>query len=438
MRSLLTNRDGVSMRRRLPIAVLSLVSLTLGPTSTSGQESGALGDRKTRQTSSMREPIYKELARAQEKADENQYAEALRLLDKLGDKDLQSYERSQLWNLYGYVYYSQERYTDAIAAFEKLLADENLYEAIESTTVFSLAQLYFTVENWQRAKAMLNRWFASATDPQPQHYQLLAQIHYQLQEYRQAVAPMRKAIALKQADGRHVSESSYLFLRVVYYELGDYDQVAAILEELIRRFPGDKYWMQLAGVYGERGQERKQLNTLELAYLQGYLDTEAELIMLAGLHLNNDLPYRAGKILEEGLGKGVVESTVEHWQLLAQAWTLAREDGRAIPALTRAAQMAKDGELDIMLAQCYMNLDRFEEAAKAVRAGIRKGQLRREDQAYIMLGQILFNMEAFEASREAFRRAQADARSRKLAAQWLRYITTEADRKARLKAALEG
>ena len=100
--------------------------------------------------------------------------------------------------------------------------------------------------------------------------------------------------------------------------------------------------------------------------------------------------------------------------------------------------MAEDGELDIMLAQSYMNLDQLDAAAKAARAGIRKGKLRREDQAYVMLGQILFNMEAFEDSRQAFQQAQADARSRKLAAQWLRYITAEVERKAQLEAALEG
>ena len=437
--NLVADPGGASMMRRcLAVVVLALASLTLGPTSSSGQESGDLGDRETRETASMREAIYKELARAQEKADENEYAEALRLLDKLSSKDLHTYERSQLWNLYGYVYYSQERYTDAIGAFEKLLAEEGLPKAIEATTVFSLAQLYFTVENWQRAKEMLNRWFASATDPRPQHYKLLAQTHYELEEYREAIAPMRKAIALKKAGGGQISESSYLFLRVVYYELGDYAQVAAILEELIRRFPGDKYWMQLAGVYSERGEERKRLNTLELAYLQGYLDTEPELLTLAGLHLNNDLPYRAGKILEAGLGQGIVESKAEHWRLLAQAWTLAKEDERAIPALTRAADMAEDGELDIMLAQSYMNLDQFDEAARAARAGIRKGKLRREDQAYVMLGQILFNMDAFEESRQAFQQAQTDARSRKLAAQWLRYITSELERQAQLEAALEG
>ena len=161
------------------------------------------------------------------------------------------------------------------------------------------------------------------------------------------------------------------------------------------------------------------------------------IVGLAGLLLNNDLPYRAGKVLEKGLEEGVVESTLENWRLLSQAWTLAHEDRRAIPALTRAARMSKDGELDIVLAQSHINLEQWDAAAECTRTGIGKRGLRRPDQAHVMLGQILFYMNAFEDSRGAFEQAQTDSRSRKLAAQWLSYIDKEEDRQAQLRAALE-
>ena len=34
-----------------------------------------------------------------------------------------------------------------------------------------------------------------------------------------------------------IEERLYLFLRVVYYELGELDQVVSLLQELIRRYP---------------------------------------------------------------------------------------------------------------------------------------------------------------------------------------------------------
>jgi hypothetical protein len=54
-----------------------------------------------------------------------------------------------------------------------------------------------------------------------------------------------------------------------------------------------------------------------------------------------------------------------------------------------------------------------------------------------MLGQILFNIESFDDARNAFGQAQTDARSRKLAAQWLRYVDAEVERQGQLAAALQ-
>ncbi len=268
-------------------------------------------------------------------------------------------------------------------------------------------------------------------------YEMMAQAYYQMEQYRKALVPAQKVIELTKAAGQPVKENSYLLVRVLYYELGENQQVAATLKEMIKRYPKKQYWIQLASVYGQMEDQRKQLNVLELAYLQGYLEKETELLTYASLLLNEDLPMRAAKVLQKGLDDGIIISTLDHWRLLAQAWTLAQEHEKAIPALTRAAELSEDGKLDIILAQSYMNLGRWSEAVAAARNGIRKGGLDRTDQAQVMIGQAFFEMEQFDDARQAFQAAQADRRSRQLAAQWLSYIDSEEDRQAKLAEALE-
>jgi tetratricopeptide (TPR) repeat protein len=422
-------------------AIIGLVMslLAMGTTSLSAQEKEEelLGDLETQETASMRETTYKELAKAQEAAEVEKYSEAIRILDKLTKDELNSYEMSQALNLYAYIYYAQDNYPKAIQTYEQLLSQPDLPEALQTPTVYTLSQLYFSTENWRKAIEMLNRWFELGAEPQTQTYELMAQAYYQLGEYRNALQPARQSIELTRKSGKPVKEQSYLLLRVLYYEIEDYNQVAAVLQELIKRFPKKQYWMQLAGIYGELGNERKQISTLELAYLLEYLDTETEVMTLAGLLLQNDVPYKAGKILAKGLEDGVISSTYDHWRLLSQAWTLAKEDEKAVPALTRAAGLSENGELDIILGQTYMNLEQWDAAVQALRTGISKGGLDRPDQAQVMLGQSFFNMNAFDEAREAFRAAQADRRSRQLAAQWLNYIDSEENRQARLSEALE-
>jgi tetratricopeptide (TPR) repeat protein len=396
-----------------------------------------LGDLETRETAAMSEEVYKELARAQEAADAAKYVEATAILDRLMKRELTSYERIQALNLIAFVNYSQDRYAPAVEAFQRVLREEAITDSVRASTTFNLAQLYSATENWKKCVEMLDSWFGlPGVEPKSNHLVLRAQAHYQLGEYRQVVSFMQQAITRASAEGREISEQWYLLLRVAYHELGMHDQVARILERLIREHPQESYWLQLAAAYGEEGDETRQLNVMELAYLQGFLDTEPELMAYFGLLMNGNLPYRAANVLEKAMKDGRVESNVAHWRYLAQAWRLAQEDDEAIPALTRAAELSRDGRDDLVLAQSHMNLEEWDKAAAAARKAIAKG-VERPDEAYILIGQAMYNREAFDEARSAFEKAQADPRSRSLATQWIGYIDREVDRRARLAAAIE-
>ncbi len=438
MKSTSYDHPGLLITRGLLLVVV-LIALAVTATVAAAQEDGEknLGDLATQETASMREATYKELAKAQEAAEAGNYAEATEVLDKLGKTELNNYERSQLLNLRAYIFYAKDQVAQAISTYEELLNQPELPEALQTSTVYTLSQLYFSQENWRKSIAMLERWMSLTKEDNKTAFEMMAQAYYQLEEYNKALRPAWKVIELTQAAGEPIKEQSYLLLRVLHYEMKEYQQVIDILEELIRLFPKKQYWMQLASIYGEIDQQQKQLNVLELCYLQGFLTTENEILTLASLLLNNELYVRAGKILSKGLNDGVITSNLDHWRLLAQAWTMAQENEKAIPALTKAAELSPNGKLDIMLAQSYINLNRWEESIAAARKAISKGGLDRPDQAHVMIGQALFELDRFDEARVAFTAAQSDQRSRQLAAQWLNYIDSEEDRRAQLAAALE-
>lgn len=416
-------------------AILLGLGLLVAPSSALAQEKP--DESEMVRVPSMREKVFKSLSEAQTKADEGRYNDAIRVLDKLSQGELNSYEKAQTLNLYAYLYYSQDQYPKAVRAYEELLRQENLPKALEQGTVFTLSQLYFSTEQWRKSIEMTQRWFALTGEENPKAHEMLAQAHYQLGEHREAVRSLNRFMESARQNDIPITENHYLLLRILYYELGDYAKVAEVLEELIRRYPKEEYWLHLAAVYGELGNEKRQLGVMEIAYLQGFLDTESELVTLAGLRLRNGMPYQAGKLLEEGLEDGTISSKPQNWRLLSQAWTLAQEDEKAIPALRRVAELSRDGKPFLLLAQSYLNLDRFSEAAGAARSAISKGGLDRPSQAQMLLGQALFEMEEFGEAKKAFQAAQNDPGSRGLATQWLRYVENEIERRAELRAALE-
>ncbi|MCZ6762160.1 MAG: hypothetical protein O7C03_04080, partial [Gammaproteobacteria bacterium] len=173
---------------KLTVVIVLAVSLLMLPALLPGNAPGALAsvshaqaagerkERKTRKTPAMREKTYKKLSESRELAEADDYVGALRALDSLSrQKDLNSYELAQMYNFYGYIHFSQENYPLALKDYENVLAQPNLPLGMETSTIYTVAQLYFTQEDYVRAERQLRRWFTLAENPGPSPYVLLGQ-----------------------------------------------------------------------------------------------------------------------------------------------------------------------------------------------------------------------------------------------------------------------
>lgn len=424
---------------------VGLLSAILGTTffcsalfsgTTHAQESEA-AQQETRKTPAMRERVYSRLSEAQECADEGDMDCARELLDRVREmSNLNSYEIAQMWNFYAFIYFTQDNYREATRAYENVLQQPELPLGLETTTMFTLTQLYFQEERFEESLGMLDRWFALTPTPAPDPYILKAQIYYSLERFQEGIEPTRTAIQIAMEQDRELRENWYRLLNVFYYELEDFPNVIDVLGTMIEMWPKREYFIQLSAMYGQEGDEGRQLALFETAYEAGWLARSSEIVNLSQLLLQADIPYKAAKILEKGLEDGIVESTESNWRVLAQAWQLAQEDEEAIPALSRAAGLADDGVLDVRLAQSHQNLAQWQDCVDAARSGMRKGDLRRPDQANMILGACLFELGEFDEARTAFEVAEKDSRSRTGARSWIQYVNAEEDRERQLEQAL--
>jgi len=162
----------------------------------------------------------------------------------------------------------------------------------------------------------------------------------------------------------------------------------------------------------------------DLQAQQGFLTTGPELVVLGQLLLQEGVPYRAGVLLEKGLADGVIESTARHWRLLSQAWTLSQDHAAAITALTRAAELSDDGELNARIAQSHANLGQWEDSVSAARTALDKG-VKDPHELQMLMGMALFELGRFGEARAAFTAAQSSSESRAAAIQWQAYVERE-------------
>lgn len=423
----------------IPAFALALAVMFAAPVivDVAGAQESEAPERKTRKTPAMREKTYKQLSEAQVAAEAENYQAALNILNSLSrDDSLNSYEKAQMYNFYAFIYYSQDRYRDAIRAYENVLAQPELPEALENGTIYSLAQLYFQSEDYRKSIQLMERWFRIAKNPGPEPYVIVAQAYYQLKDYRNALPNIETAMRIARQQGKRVKENWLLLQRLFYYELNDYAKSEEVLKELIRLYPKKIYYTQLSATYHELNDDKKQLAALELAHMQGMLTQGRELLNLAQLYVANGVPYKGAKILQEGIDNNVIEARDSNLRLLSQSWFMAGEFEEAIPPLRRAAQISDDGDLYVRLAQSYLNLERHAEAVEALRAGLQKGGVRRPGDAQVMLGMSLYELDRLEQARSAFTVAANYDANERTARQWINHIGKEAERRAELARAL--
>ncbi len=413
---------------RLTIA-LAATALAAGLAAPAFAQSGDR-EQKTKETVAMSQQVYEKLTEIQELIEAKDYATAQRQTDALrGSKGLSDYERAQIWNITAYSYYLQERYDEAIKAYDQVLAQPELPEALLQSTLKTKSQLMFTQEDYEGALKVIRELIAVIPEPSADVLMIEGQALFQLARYDEALVPIKTAIDMYRNQGQVPKENWLLLLRVIYFEQKDYDSMIGVVKELIAYYPKDTYILTLAGIYSELGDTKKQLALTEVLYEKGYLNTASNVVNLANLYLLHGLPYKAATVLEKEMAENIVEANERNLRLLSQAWYTAREDKKAIPPLERAAEISKDGELYVRLAQAHINLENWGAAATAVREALQLGGLKRDDQANIMLGMALFNQKRLEQARRAFEVAQRDNRSRRAAEQWIAYVDSEIKRR---------
>lgn len=390
------------------------------------QEGEGEQEQETKKVGGISAKTYEKFAKAQELTEADDFNGALAVLDQIkGQKNLRSAEAIQLYNFYGVVYFSMERYRDSIKAFQTMLQQEDIEPRQRTETLYTLAQLHFTIEDWEGAIKIMDDWLAAVGNPPPDPLILLASAYYQLERYDEMIAPIERAMNIARERDKEIKESWWLLLRVAYYEQGNLAKVAEILEILVVNWPKKEYWTMLSGMYGELNKEQRQLGAYQSAYDQDLLDRSSELVTLAQLLMQAEAGYKAARVLEQGLEADLVDKTEQNYRLLSQAWQMAAEFEKAIPPLKLAAASAQDGELHARLANSYLNLNRYEECVDAATTALNKGGLRRPAIASELKGMCLFELEKFEDSKRAFRDAAKSKDVEKRARNWITFIESE-------------
>ena len=402
-------------------------------------------NRKMRRVPSMSEATFKKLAEAQEFIDAKDLDGAIGVLNGMLDRSRRynGNEIGQIHNMLGFVYFSKEDYGRAISHYEVVVGQgDDIPEGLETTTLYTLAQLNFVDERYSEALRYMQLWLAKATNPGPEPHIFMGQVYYQMEDYANAASQIEKGISIAQGRGTAVKENWWALLSFLYSEQEIWPKVLDILEILVREFPKRTYWVSLAGIQGQQGMEKEQIYTMMAAYDAGFLTMQSDLTTLAGLLMQEEAPIRAAAVLKKGFDDKIVERTDRNLRSLGQAYQLAQEVDLAIPVFEDAGKISDDGRIYENLAQLYMEDDKFDKCVDAASNALQKGGLRKEQSVYIVRGMCEYNRDGLSRARESFvscrneSRRVRDQANLRVCQSWITYIDREENRRRAIARAI--
>ena len=256
--------------------VLSPFAAEFGVGGVSVQAAERERPQKTRRVPAITEYTFKKLGEIQEFIELKDYQGALEVANQqLSRRRLNGNEIGQYNSMLGFIYFSLEDYDKAITAYKEVIAQgDDVPEGLEVTSLYTLAQLSFVAEHYDDALTFMELWITKATNPGPAPHYFMGQVYYQMKNYPSAIEQIELCIQVAQERGTVVKETWWVLLNFLYFEEENWDKVIEVLEILVQDFPKRDYWVRLAGIHGQLGNDQMQVQVMEAAYNSGFLDSE--------------------------------------------------------------------------------------------------------------------------------------------------------------------
>jgi predicted Zn-dependent protease len=350
------------------------------------------------------------------------YTGARQLTAQLERERLTPFERSRVEQLEFTLAFEEKRYADARGHLQRAIAAGGLSDLEISEARYQSAQLLMAEERWQDGVAALEAWFATAAHPTPSAHYLLAIGYYQSGDFAKAFPAARAAIEMMQQP----QENWLSLLAALHLQQEEYREAVPVLNQLISLAPNKKsYWLQLSSVHAKLNSYADALAIMQVAYNAGLLTESAEINRLADLLLFNNAPARAAEILEESLDANRLPRDEPTYSKIATSWIEAAEFDRAIVPLGHAAELAASGAPFLRLGQVHLQVGDFVSAATAFGRAIAKGSLVDVGEAQFLMGVSLYEQDRGVEALSWFTQAASSPDQREMSLAYIDHINRQ-------------
>ncbi len=345
------------------------------------------------------------------------------LLDINAKKD---YDKAYLDYFIGKLYAQKADEKNSIKYIDKAISTDLLNKADQDEGLKLLADLQFQGKQYKNAIANYHNWMEFTGKSDANIWMKVAQSNLQLKSYDKVISAADSAIA---ALGDKKNKDPYTLKLNAYYERKMFKECIDVLETAVQIFPEVKlYWTQLGQFYAMVEDFPKSLATIDLAYKQGYLDKGAQVIMLASLYAQSEMPSKAASLLEKHIDSGLIKRDDKNIKTLANFLHASLDISKAAGYYGELAKMTNDAKHYTKQGMLLNQDEQFTKGIVALKKALDVG-VKNEGRLYQSIAEGYYYLEKYKQAYVYIQKAMKEPKSRRTAKGWAVYIKEAADRK---------
>ncbi|MCB5227819.1 tetratricopeptide repeat protein [Alishewanella sp. 16-MA] len=376
-------------------------------------------ERKNRKTQLPGERVGRGVTKAFELYSEEKIDEALQVLQEIrGGND---FDNAFLARFIGSLYATKDT-KQAIKYLEQAVKSDLLSFADHSASLKLVADLQ-SMENMHKdAIRNYEAWMKFTGEQDPDVYLRIANAYYQLGDYKNVLTPIDNAIRY----AKEPNKQYYMLKMGALYESKNYPKTVETVETMVQLFPEERqYWVYLGNFYTLVEDYQKSLSALQIAYNNGYLQSESELKTLGQMYANNNIPHKAAAIYEKYMKSGKIKKDRTMLNAIASNFQAARDFAKAAEYYGELAKMTNEADAYRRQGMAYLAIQKYNDAIKAFDASLAIDS-RDAGKIHMSLMEAYFYQGKYREANAALQAAKRDPATERQTRSWQSYINEKA------------
>ncbi|MCH1919313.1 tetratricopeptide repeat protein [Shewanella sp. A3A] len=320
-------------------------------------------------------------------------------------------------------FYAEKGQMDKAVKYLKTAVDADVLGGVDHAGTLRLyADLLLQEKKYKEAISYYRKWMAFTCKTDVTVYKRMAISYTELEQWNDALKTIDEGIKQAETPDKGLYQLKFTAL----FQMKKYKEAVKVLEITVPLFPDDKrLWVQLAQLYLLIEDMDSALETYEIAYDAGFLESGDNIVRLSQLLASKGSPYRGAKILEKHIKSGLVKSDEKNLSMLAGFFHQAKELKEAAEYYGKAADISKSGKLYLKQGR-ILSLDQKYSAAVPVLKQALDAGLDNPGEAQFELALAYLNLKNLKAAYSYAEQASKDKKTAKSANSYLSYIKEKA------------